>query len=248
MEFIMAIVPSGKPRLMVGQTYANPLSEGYNNGEVSSSPEDTSPFSKEVNYSHNNAMNEDVGLPEQNQNLNIEKEIQPEEEVSSTSKTLSDHIMNTLKSFGYPYRRLAEFKKKFVKEKIAPDGAKDIQVEIPDQYYPDEQGNIKTIENDEVISISKEISKKFNLNFNGADRDGGKWIIKFVSVIKKEGDEETSIQRDNLDEIYGTPTSSSLKKNNKEKKSFTLNELIKLSKDDILISALKKTIGDKNAS
>lgn len=238
----MSIIPSGKHRLMVGQVISDPLNEKYNDGQESSTIDDSPHFLSEK------ALNEEVGiqnpnLNEYNKTLGQEKSLEEDNE-SAQSKTLSEHIVKILTGFGYPYRRLSEFKKKFVKEKIGPDGSKDIQIEIPDQYYPDEQGNIKTVENDEVISISKGISDKFDLNFNGADRDGGKWIIKFISTISKnDGKEESEMPIDNLDEIYGSPASSISRKNTKDKKALTSNELIKEAKSDELINSLKKIIG-----
>ncbi|MFA5759263.1 MAG: hypothetical protein WC942_07915 [Clostridia bacterium] len=235
----MSIIPSGKSRLMVGQVISDPLNEKYNDGQESLSVDSSPHFLSEK------ALNDEVGIPDSNLEMKDNKSLRLEEENESTqSKTLSEHIVKILTGFGYPYRRLSEFKKKFVKEKIGPDGSKDIQIEIPDQYYPDAQGNIKTVENDEVISISKGISDKFDLNFNGADRGGGKWIIKFISPISnKDGKEESEIPIDNLDEIYGSPSSSISRKSTKDKKALTSNELIKEAKSDELINSLKKIIG-----
>jgi len=232
----MSIIPSGKSRLMVGQVISDPLNEKYNDGQESLSVDSSPHFLSEK------ALNDEVGIPDSNLEMKDNKSLRLEEENESTqSKTLSEHIVKILTGFGYPYRRLSEFKKKFVKEKIGPDGSKDIQIEIPDQYYPDAQGNIKTVENDEVISISKGISDKFDLNFNGADRDGGKWIIKFISPISnKDGKEESEIPIDNLDEIYGSPSSLISRKSTKDKKALTSNELIKEAKSDELINSLKK--------
>jgi len=235
----MSIIPSGKHRLMVGQVISDPLNEKYNDGQESLAIDSSPHFLSEK------ALNDEVGIPDSNLEGKNNKSLNQEEgKESIQSKTLSEHIVKILTGFGYPYRRLSEFKKKFVKEKIGPDGSKDIQIEIPDQYYPDAQGNIKTVENDEVISISKGISDKFDLNFNGADRDGGKWIIKFISPIsKKDGKEESEIPIDNLDEIYGSPASSISRKSTKDKKALTSNELIKEAKSDELINSLKKIIG-----
>jgi hypothetical protein len=168
------------------------------------------------------------------------------EEKDKGGKTLTDFIFRKLESFGYPGRRLEEFKKKFIKENISPDGTKDIKVEIPDKYYPNEMGDIKTIETEELSSLVSEMGDKFGLNFNGAERSEGKWVINLTSA-KKGKNPEDEMAPDNLEEVYGPANSNgNLKK--KKVNAFSLNEMIKGYKDDNLMEKLKKIIGDNNAS
>lgn len=162
--------------------------------------------------------------------------------------TLTDYIFKKLEEFGYPPRRLEEFKKKFVKESVTPEGIKDIKVEMPDRYYPDAQGNIKTVETEDLAVVVKEIGSKFNLNFNGAERSDGKWTINLTSAKKTNPEDEQSLQRDNLDEVYGTPSGGSKKQTVKKDKpavrAFTINEMIKAGKTDMV----NKILETKNAS
>ena len=246
----MAIVPAGKTRLMVSQVISTPGTQGYNDGEAQITPEAVGndlpeiPEVPEVPEAPEEGLQ---GIPEDNQ------------------PTLTDYIFKTLESFGYPGRRLEEFKKKFVKESVSPDGTKDIKVEIPDRYYPDEMGNIKTVETEELGKIVQDINSKFGLNFNGAERSEGKWTINLTSAKKEEeGEGEGSLVRDNLDEVYGTPSGNgkpSVKKEttvsafsqrdlltSENKDVSSQREMITASKDDILIEKLRNIMEKDNAS
>jgi secreted trypsin-like serine protease len=106
-------------------------------------------------------------------------------------------------------------------------------------------GNIKTIETGELSSLVSEIGESFSLNFNGAERSEGKWVINLTSA-KRENNPDEEIEKDNLDDVYGPSSSGNTKK--KKVKAFSLTEMIKGSKNDKLIENLQKIIGDKNAS
>jgi hypothetical protein len=222
---------------MVSQVISTPTSQGFNGGEPQLTPEDVPvegvgsdlPDIPEVPEEVPEAPESGLeGIPEDNQ------------------PTLTDYIFKTLEGFGYPGRRLEEFKKKFVKESVSPDGTKDIKVEIPDRYYPDEMGNIKTIETEELGQIVQDINSKFHLNFNGAERSEGKWLINLTSA-KREEDGDDSMVRDNLDEVYGTPSNSGGQKEVKREtsvKAFSQKEMITASKDDLLMEKLKRIMGE----
>ncbi len=247
----MAITPAGKTRLMVSQVISTPTAPGYNDGEPQLAPEEISPEGMGNDLPEIPEVPEEVpeapeaglhGVPDDNQ------------------PTLTDYIFKTLEGFGYPGRRLEEFKKKFVKESVSPDGTKDIKVEIPDRHYPDEMGNIKTVETEELGKIVQDINGKFGLKFNGAERSEGKWLINLTSA-KKEEDGDDSMVKDNLDEVYGTPSSngkpsvkkettvsafsqqSLLKESNVNARS--QREMITASKDDILMEQLRKIMEKK---
>lgn len=232
----MAIVPAGKTRLMVSQVISNPTLDSFNNGEPQIFPED---------------INTDEAITEDIAEVPGSTDLHPEQGMTGIKQkskpTLTDYIFNTLEKLGYPGRRLEEFKKKFVKETVSPDGTKDIKVEIPDRYYPDERGHIKTVETDELGKIVEDINQKFGLNFNGAERSEGKWIIDLTSAKKQEEGDEQSIVKDNLDEIYGTPSGSKQKKE-RSVKAFSQRELISASKSEELLEKLKKINGENNAS
>jgi len=233
----MAIVPTGKTRLMVSQVISTPTSPGFNDGEPQLTPEEIPP--------------EDMGndlpdIPEVPEAVPEAPEVGLHGIPDDNRPTLTDYIFKTLERFGYPGRRLEEFKKKFVKESVSPDGTKDIKVEIPDRHYPDKMGNIKTVETEELSKIVQDINSQFNLNFNGAERSEGKWLINLTSA-KKEEEGDDSMVRDNLDEVYGSPSGSGGKKEIKREtpvSAFSQREMITASKDDILMEKLKKIMGE----
>lgn len=238
----MALVPSGKTRVMVAQNFSNPLSDGFNEVSIA----DGNGIEPDNRLDTEKALEEDVGGDVVNEGVNVEEnevmEPQPQEK---GRKTLTTYIYEKLQTYGYPGRRLNDFKKEFVKETVSPDGIKDIQVIIPDKKYQDERGLTDTIENEELRDISQEINKLFGLNFNGAARDGGKWTIKFTSADLSDPDEQ-EIVRDDLDQVYGKPDKSKSEQRS-GRRAFTIREMIKEQKNK-LINKLKKIIGEKNAS
>ena len=251
----MALIPLGKPRLMVAQRMSNPISEElYNNNESSLllNKNDNSgdiPVEHTVDQHRMATFDElkDESVP--NTDLNIETDgVEVEDMETEGKSTITQFIFTELEKWGYPGRRLQEFKKKFVTQDISPDGTENVKIEIPDKKYPDPNtGHAETIETSELSSFVRQISSKFGLNFNGAHRSDGKWTIDFTSSeIEHSKKEDKTIMKDNLDEVYGQPTSN--KKNNKKlTKNQFMDKLIKEEKDNI-IHKLKKIIGDNNAT
>ncbi|MAH51189.1 hypothetical protein CMI37_35560 [Candidatus Pacearchaeota archaeon] len=236
----MSLVPAGKTRLMVAQTLANPLSQGFSDpNEIGA--EEMPSFDEGGLEGDAQLQPEDDFLKPEDDFLHSDEEeqVQPQE-----SNTLSDYIFNKLQSYGYPGRRLEEFKKKFVKESVSPDGNKDITVEIPDRHYPDETGQQQTIETSDLSGIVKEVEAKFGLHFNGAERSEGKWTIKLTSSEVRNPEGEEGMVRDNLDEVYGTPSNKGKPKKNRPVQAFTIHEMIKGQKEDT-VEKLKKITGDK---
>jgi hypothetical protein len=237
----MSLVPTGKTRVMVAQNFTSPLSEGYEGKSVID--EGSGPMGMETG----DAMEEDINENTvDNGVINDDVSIQPGEEEQiapkeNGRKTLTTYVYEKLQSYGYPGRRLQDFKAEFVKESISPDGVKDIQVVIPDKKYPDEKGFTDTIENEELKEISLEINKSFGLNFNGAERSDGKWTIKFTSADLASPDDEVS--RDSLDQVYGKPDKSKTDAQKPMKSASTLKEMMKTQKDKV-ITKLKKIIGE----
>ena len=234
----MAIVPSGKARLMEAQNINSPFISPEEGGQPSNAGISSFQPQQETKpaLDTEEALEEEVGGTD-----DINEPALEGREISTPPKknTLTSYIFKKLEEWGYPGRRLQEFKAKFVKETVSPEGIKDIQVEIPDKKYPDSSGYTDTIENEELSEISQEVNKMFGLNFNGADRSDGKWTIKFTSM-KKEDPSDGEIVRDNLDEVYGTPSGG-----NKEQKAVNAStrEMIKSAKSDALIENLKKITG-----
>jgi len=243
----MYLVPTGKTRVMVAQNFSNPLSEGFEGQSIMDEemkpPIDTSMSETPETLETGDAMNEDMG----GSGVNDDVSIQPEEEEQiapkeNGRKTLTTYVYEKLQSYGYPGRRLQDFKAEFVKESISPEGVKDIQVVIPDKKYPDERGYTDTVENEELKEISHEINQAFGLNFNGAERSDGKWTIKFTSADLADPEEE--ISNDNLDQVYGKPEKSKSEKPQKQpiRASSGTGQMTKYQKDQV-VSKLKM-IGD----
>jgi hypothetical protein len=249
----MAIVPSGKMRIMQAQyidgglrdnaQIERPVAPGYDGGQPDISPTPEPEIEPEI-------LEPEIEDPEMDPDLEhgmsepgMEPEMEPED--SKDKKTLSNYIFKKLESFGYPGRRLEEFKKKFVNQDISAEGIETIKIEIPDKKYPDPQtGKTETIESEDLSPIIREINSLFGLNFNGAHRAEGKWTIDFTSEnIAKDEDTEGMV-RDNLDEIYGQP---SKKGRQKAASVNTMEEMIKSNKDD-MVSKLKIIIGETDAS
>ena len=234
----MAIVPSGKVRIMEAQNFSNPLSQGFEG--------DTSLNNNLPSFETEDAMEDDISNETEEQNLPLEGQ-EGEQGVSPVDegkKTLTTYIYKKLQSYGYPGRRLDEFKNKFVRESLSPDGIKDIQIELPDKKY-NEQGLAGTIDHDELKDISQEVNKLFGLNFNGAEHIDGKWTVKFTSQkLTSPEDEQGGQFRDGLDEVYGTPTKTK-EEEPKAVKAFSIREMIKTQKEDT-VNKLKTINGEKN--
>jgi hypothetical protein len=230
----MAIVPAGKTHVMKTQKFANPLSEGFGMRESldSGAPPEVSP-----SFETEGAMEDDV-TPDVSNEID-----EPQQSPVEGKKTLTNYVYKKLQSYGYPGRRLEEFKSKFVRESLSPEGIKDIQVELPDKKYS-EQGMADSIDHAELKEISQEINRAFGLNFNGAEHVDGKWTIKFTSQKITSEDEQQGTFRDGLDEVYGTPARDK-KEEPKAVKAYTITEMIKKQKDD-MVSKLKSIIGERH--
>jgi len=230
----MAIVPAGKTHIMEAQSFSNPLVQGYDG--------DTSLNNNLPSFETEDALEENVSNGVNEQDTLLEQEEEQVSPVDQGRKTLTNYIYKKLQSYGYPGRRLDEFKAKFVRESLSPDGVKDIQIELPDKKY-NEQGLADSIDHEELRDISQEVNKLFGLNFNGAEHADGRWTVKFTSQKLTNPEEEQGSFRDGLDEVYGTP-SKTKKEKNEPVKAFTLREMIKTQKDTI-VNKLKTIIGEK---
>ncbi len=236
----MTIVPAGKTHIMEAQSISNPLSQGFGG--------DTSLNNNLPELETEKAMEEDLSVPNEVENTDV---TQPQQEIGQQvspvdegkKKTLTSYIYKKLQSYGYPGRRLDEFKTKFVRESLSPDGVKDIQVELPDKKYS-EQGLADSIDHEELRDIAQEINKLFGLNFNGAEHADGKWTVKFTSQKMTSPEDEQGGFRDGLEEVYGVPGKTREKEPEHAVKAFTLREMIKTQKDG-MIHELKNIIGEK---
>ena len=238
----MTIVPAGKMRLMVSQNIENPLyDQPVPEGIESPVPGVEEPL---VDESLTKEPLEEEVLQDDSMSLEQPVEQEMESPQSDKKKTLSDYVFKKLQSYGYPGRRLEEYKPKFVDQDIAADGTENVKIEIPDKKYPNPNtGSTDSIEAQDLKEIVKEIRDSFGLNFTGAHRSEGKWTISFTSgEVTSEEDQEPGFN-DNLDEVYGAPSKGQQAKKVKPVKAYTLKEMITAHKKTIM-DKLKSIIGD----
>jgi hypothetical protein len=220
----MVIAPSGKRRLMIAQTYMDPTLQ-----------QDGAPIDDAVGFGGAPGMGQS---PAEQLGQEVE-EVQREDEMpeeGTTEADLTDYLFNKLQEFGYPGRRLQEFKSKFVTENIAADGNKTVEIVIPSTYY----GKNKEVPDSVFGKFIKEIEKKFNLFFDGASKAEGKATIKFTSVNQKD-DPDQMVEEDELSRVYGQPSKDSIS-NERHTTASTIYELIGDQKDDMM-EKLAKIIG-----
>lgn len=261
----MSLVPAGKIRIMAQQQFSTPSLEGFGGVGIDGqqggplSVDDTkstldpmgSPMDGESTLDTEEAMDEDLGTEPVNDDVSMGAEEEADQLAPKEKrKTLTSYIFEKLESYGYPGRRLQEFKSEFVKESVSPEGQKDIEVVIPDKKYPDERGFTDTIENEELKSIAHEVNTSFGLNFNGADRAGGKWTIKFTSADIVNPEEE--ISHDSLDQVYGRPDKSNQSGISGQKPvveskppiaAYSIREMIKAGKSN-MVKQIQKVTGE----
>jgi len=234
----MTIVPSGKTRMMMAQVMGDSMPQNF-------APEENKPAM--------DPFPRTLPLPEENNGIDssqndkslIEEPPMEEPVAEDTSNdgkmTLTTFVFKKLVEFGYPPRRLEEFKAKFVNQDISADGIETVKIEMPDKKYPDPTtGKADTIETSDLTGIAKEVGRSFGLNFTGAHRADGKWTIDFSSA-KVEQEPEDGAIGDSLDDVYGNPGKNFTK--NRDKAAKVETEM-KLNKDAV-INELIKIIGEK---
>jgi len=193
----MSIVPSGTRKQMVAQSFLR---------------DDLANFEPDISQDNiNNIQTEEV-------------QTEPIAETEEVNKEpdLTEYIFKTLESFEYPPRRLEEFEKEFINEKIFAGGIKEVYITIPDRYY----GTRKRISDNDFNKIVSDIQANFGLSFTDAERKDKKITINFTSQ-KQESPEDEIAPGDDLDEVYGQPKS----KKPKGKTASTLTELLSIQKN-----------------
>jgi len=174
----MSFVPSGKRKRMVAQS--NMMIDGNSFGV----------FEDGTEMPNDMASVEDDLQPQTEQ-------IPQEQPTDDGEPDLTEYIFKTLEKFGYPPRRLEEFEKEFVNEKIFSGGIREVEVVIPDRYY----GTRKRISDNDFNQIVNDIQNSFGLIFNEAERKDKKINISFTSE-KKEEEDDVQLG-DDLDDVYG---------------------------------------------
>lgn len=214
----MKLTPNGNRRVVEAQMPSDPNQKGF------FSPLDLSGGERLDNIS--NVGNEQQ--PSLSNNQQVPQDVQNAED-DDNSEDISTYIFKKLESFGYPPRRLEQFFKDFVQEKIYPGDFSEATVTIPDSYY----GKKKRISNKDLSAIVKDIKEKFGYSFIEATRKDKKIVINFTSKpeeIKPENKPEDGFSEDELDEIYGGGGNGS---KNKSKSAQTIHELIKISQQNL---------------
>jgi len=227
----MALVPNGRPRLMVSQRIDNPLiAPDTENIPV---PDNVGQVPPE-NLSQTPGDTSTGLLQEQPDNNQIEKQ--------HKGSGITESIMAILEKMGYERRRLYDFAGKMVHEKITPGGDREVEVVIPSKRFVDKY-TTEDIDDAQLKQVIKQITDANKLYFNGAEKADKKIVMKFNSINPTEQVDPNAMYDDGLDEVYGKPAGSSKEKSIGSKKSaFTIQEMIKDNKDP-LIKKLMSILG-----
>jgi len=208
----MSIVPRGTRRQMVAQSFVCDELKNFEPG-----------ISEESVESLQSGIEQEQDQPEQVEQVET-KEMGEEPD-------LTGYIFKTLESFGYPPRRLEEFEKEFVNEKIFAGGVKEVSIIIPDRYY----GTRKRISDNDFNKIVTDIQNNFGLSFIDAERKDKKITINFTSQKQESPDDEIA-PGDDLDEVYGQPKAKKVK----GKTASTMKEMMDKNSGNLYDLLLKR--------
>ena len=147
-----------------------------------------------------------------------------DEEDTDTDTDILDYIMKKLEGFGYPPRRLNEYKEEFVSEKLLPGSARDVTIVFPDMYY----GKGKRLRGEDISQMQEEIQSKFGLSFKDGERKDKKVFLNFISQDQEGDPEEEQGAGDELEIAFGGGASEKAKP--KKKKAETQKEMMKSAK------------------
>jgi len=218
----MAIVPSGKRKIMVAQ-HGSFGQQDFSNSQLD-----------------NLNLNKPMVPPQEDSDTSsfLPKNFFDEKTDDTSQMDITEFIFKTLEGFGYPPRRLEQFENKFVDEKLYPGGLREISITLPDRYYSER----KRLKDTDISKIVQEMQTTFQLNFVDAERKDKNIKMNFTSQSQKEEGEEGEVDMagDVLDDVYGGGETASRKK--KSKKAQTINELVKSNKDviyNLMLSLLK---------
>lgn len=141
---------------------------------------------------------------------------------SDLDQDILSYVIKKLQSFGYPPRRLSEFKDEFVSEKLLPGSSRDISLVLPDRYYGHADSRLKS---SDVSGIIDEVQAKFGLNFKDGERKDKKVFLNFVTRESGLGEDgEEAVMGDDLEEIFGGGVAEKPKK---KKVAQTQSEMMK---------------------
>lgn len=221
----MAIVPSGKRRLMVAQAAPDPMTEqagdidttGVQPGDQFTDPALTKPLEDPAGE-----MQQEVD----------EAEVEMQE--SGGEGDIRQTVFEFLVDLGYPPRRLYEFKSQFISEQGSPDRGTEITVKIPDEVY----GKNMPIPRDKMKILVQAIEQTHGMSFQQYRRQNEELIFEFLSADAARAQSmEDAGPGDILDKVYGGP-------GKQQRSAQTINEMIKESKNR-QVDMLRRVLGDK---
>ena len=213
----MALVPTGKRRIMVAQF--NPASDPRDSLNLpDGAAEGLEPVPEEAEI---DGLQSDVD--------------QAQEEQEAGSPSLTKFIFDFMaQHLGYPPRRLQEFKSQFVNEQGAKGQPSKYTITLPDQVYGKEQEIDPSI----LKNLVQGIEQKFGLSFVDYKRADLKLILSFSS----EDMSNKRIEEDILDAVYKSPSGGNKGKGGMSATASTMREIIKESKSS-MVDKLKKIQG-----
>jgi hypothetical protein len=193
----MSFVASGKKREMVGQSFKyaqlerdTVQQENINGIDISNPAPDVSPVEQKASTQ-----------PVQNK------------------KDLSEEIINLMKTWGWPPRKILNYRENLVKESyFKKDGVlkKKISVTVPNFYFSDRSGTLSEEDFQKLVSTVEEVS---GLKLEKGGRSGISIVLEFVSDEQPKVDD---VDR-KLEQVFGKDTKS----------ASTLSELINSRKQEL---------------
>lgn len=208
----MSLIPAGRRRIMVAQNYDSPFmqeNQGFSGIDV---PENINVDHLKENDELYRGGDYIADIPEKN---------------DPSDPDLVNHIFEFMsKELGYPPRRLNEFRSQFVNEEGGKGEPTQYTITLPDQVY----GKNSRIPGKKLKELVRSIESEFGYSYERYKRSDLKITLEFVHFDNPEDNpdikEENETSLDILDEVYGSPSGN--------KKAFTINELIKESKDSLI--------------
>lgn len=240
----MRIVPAGTKRYMVAQSDQDQGNMGaFSVGQEQQGGQEQAVETGEMKPALEAPVAEQPVQPETPPAEEVSAEpVAGTEEIPAEGEEsdLTEYITEVLQGFGYPPRRLEEFEKEFINEKIYSGGIKDVAITLPDRYY----GTRRRISDKDLSKLVNQIQQQFGLNFVDAERKDKKLNINFSSKQQQGEEDENAVAGDILDEVYG-PSDGGKKKQKSKKEAETLAEMIKTSKMDFFTLLEKRLRGEK---
>jgi len=206
----MALTPVGKRRTMVAQSYLTP---GSQNDMGGINAQDAQTFTQQTPA-------DEPGAAAVNQMDNPEDQAMQESDKPSLTRAIFNFLHQKA---GYPPRRLQEFKSQFYDETGSKGGATTVSITLPDLIY----GRDEQIPSEDLKELIQQIESQFGLSYVDYKRSNLQVVLNFSSADPTEEQLQDQEPGDILDQVYGAPA-------NKSKEASTIQELVKLSKNNFI--------------